>query len=658
MPPSPPPLRPGPAPAPFRRPPAAARRPRLGALLVARGVLDHAGLARALDAQARCDAPLGAVAVAEGLASEEEVAAALAEQAGLPRLDALPPLDAEGAALAARLPARLALRHRAVPVAAWGGITLVATARPEGAADLLRTLPPALRPARAVAAPAAAVEARIAAVHGPALARRAECRAPAGQSCRGWRTSRAGALVTGLGLAALLAAALAPAATLQAATLAGLAAMAANLSLRIAALLALRPPRAPPFDSPRARRPPSGRLPPVTVLVPLHREPEVVPALIARMARLDYPRAALEVMLVVEAGDAATRAAIAATPRPPWMREVPVPEGAPKTKPRAMNYALALARGELVAVYDAEDAPAPDQLLRAAARFAHAGPDLACLQGRLDFYNASRNWIARLFAVEYATWFRLVLPGLARLGLVIPLGGTTLFFRRAALEAAGAWDAHNVTEDADLGVRLARCGYRAEILDVTTLEEANAAPLAWVRQRSRWMKGYMMTWAVHAARPRALARDLGRRRAAGVHLLFGGAILDALFKPVMWSTVALAWGWDHPVARGLPEGAGPALALAMPALTLLGWAVAWAACAAPHHRRLRPWIPLQELYYPMATLAALKALVELVARPFHWDKTPHGLHGGPEVGPDAAPAAAQPRAANDDARPAAAIAAE
>ncbi|UWQ21080.1 glycosyltransferase family 2 protein [Jannaschia sp. W003] len=205
------------------------------------------------------------------------------------------------------------------------------------------------------------------------------------------------------------------------------------------------------------------------------------------------------------------------------------------------------------------------------------------------------------------------------------------FFRRRALEAAGAWDAHNVTEDADLGVRLARAGYRTEVIGVTTMEEAAAAPGAWVRQRSRWMKGYMMTWSVHAARPVALLRDLGWRRSLGFHALFLGAILNAAFLPFMWSTLVMTFGVPHPVARGMPEGFAWGLAVAMPAMTLLNIAVGRAALRAEHHRPLRRWVPTMELYFPLATLAVARAAVELVLRPFHWEKTAHGAFGGADA---------------------------
>ncbi|UWQ21078.1 glycosyltransferase [Jannaschia sp. W003] len=399
----------------------------LGAILLARGVVTPGELARALDLQLAEAAMLGEILVAHGIAPEGAVLDALAEQLGLGRLHALPDAGAAALALVRRMPPALAVRFRAVPVGRVGGAVLIATAAPERMDELRAALPPALLPCRFAVASRAAVERRMGEAMGPALARRAECRPPRAMSCRDWERSRAGTLVTGAAVLAAAAFVLAPAAAVQAATLAGLAAMAANLALRLLALRALRRAPGPAFRTRRGEA--AAPLPRLSILVPLHDEPRIVPALLRRMEALRYPRSALEVLLVVEAGDRATRAALADAALPAWMRAVPVPDGRPRTKPRAMNYALNFARGDFVGVFDAEDAPEADTLLRVARRFQAAGPDLACLQGRLDYYNASRNWMARCFAIEYATWFRLVLPGIARLGLVVPLGGTTVFFR-------------------------------------------------------------------------------------------------------------------------------------------------------------------------------------------------------------------------------------
>jgi cellulose synthase/poly-beta-1,6-N-acetylglucosamine synthase-like glycosyltransferase len=232
-------------------------------------------------------------------------------------------------------------------------------------------------------------------------------------------------------------------------------------------------------------------LPHYSVLVPLNDEAAVVPDLCAALARLDYPAAKLEILFLVEARDRPTRLALETHLRPETQRIVTCPPGGPRTKPRALNIGLALARGDLVVIYDAEDEPAADQLRLAAAKFAMAGPGLACLQAVLTVYNDDESRLARLFRLEYAALFHVVLPGLAQMGLPIPLGGTSNHFRRDTLVAAGGWDAWNVTEDADLGLRLAALGYDVDVLASETAEAAPEVLGQWFPQRTRWFKGWI-----------------------------------------------------------------------------------------------------------------------------------------------------------------------
>lgn len=499
-----------------------------------------------------------------------------------------------------------------------GGVTVIAAAQ----ADVYRRHAPMLGelfgPVVMVLAPEAAIRAALVALRGAALVKAAETRAPAPLSCRHWKAEAGGRRL--LLLAIVLAVVwLAPQPVVTGLLVWTLLTLALGTGLKAAAVLAaLRP--APPEGPP----PVIARLPCVSILVPLLHETGIAAKLVGRLARLDYPSGLLDIVLVVEEGDRTTAETLAAARLPPTMRVVTVPGGPLKTKPRALNFALPFCRGEFIGVYDAEDAPAPDQIRRIVTRFHQRGEQVACLQGRLDFYNARSNAMSRCFAVEYATWFRLVLPGLARLGLPIPLGGTTLFFRRAALEAVGGWDAHNVTEDADLGLRLARLGYRAELIDTDTLEEATCHPRGWVRQRSRWIKGYMVTWIVHSRRPLRLWRDLGTWRTAGVQVLFLGAISQALLAPLLWACWLMTLGLPNPLA-GMPAPV-PQAAIGLFLLAeTVNLAAAMIACRAPQHRHLRRWVPALWLYFPLASLAALKALWDLAGRPFHWDKTPHGL---------------------------------
>ncbi|MGR3755931.1 MAG: glycosyltransferase [Tranquillimonas sp.] len=583
-------------------------------------------------------------------AAPSDPAAALPAAPPPPLLVAPRELSAD-AALIDRLGAAFCLTQGLLPLPSQGAITPVAAADPEAAETLRPHIESVLGPVVLAHAPRRRIEAALARLRRHDLAEGAARRPPRDQSCRSLpaHVLRRAALA----LLILLAAALVttPLATLAALTALSLAVLVANTVLIAAAGLAAARAgrdRAPPAPAPLCR----DDLPPISLIVALYREPELALALLARLRALDYPRTRLELILVLEEDDHATQAALARAPLPPGGRILRVPGGGPLTKPRALNYALPFCRGSVIGIYDAEDAPDPDQLLKVAARFAAAPPDLACLQGVLDFYNAEDTWLTRCFALDYAMWFRLILPGLAELGLVLPLGGTTVFIRRAALEAVGAWDAHNVTEDADLGVRLARHGYRTAILASTTREEAVATALPWIRQRSRWLKGYAMTWIVHARRPLALCRDLGPLRWLGVHLLFGAAVTGYLLAPVLWlcwlGLVGLRLPWLGPLT-GLTAAGVTAVLLLCTAVQLT---VALRAAALRGTPWLAGWAPALWVYFALGSLAALKALAEILFAPTYWDKTAHGRaarrraaepSGGPGYSAASVPASARSR---------------
>jgi cellulose synthase/poly-beta-1,6-N-acetylglucosamine synthase-like glycosyltransferase len=307
------------------------------------------------------------------------------------------------------------------------------------------------------------------------------------------------------------------------------------------------------------------------------------------------------------------------------MRVVVVPEGRVKTKPRALNLALDHCRGAIIGIYDAEDAPEPDQIRKVAEHFHRAAPNVACLQGMLDYYNPFTNWLSRCFTIEYATWFRLILPGIQRLGLIVPLGGTTLFFRRSVLEELGGWDAHNVTEDADLGIRLVRHGYRTEIVDTVTGEEANCRMVPWIKQRSRWIKGYMITWAVHMRNPFLLWRQVGTRAFIGFQIMFLGTILQFLLAPLMWSFWAIPLGFGHTLAFALSHQDILLMSTAFILSEAVNITLGIVALRRSGHRMSPLWVPTLSLYFPLAALAAYKGLYEAVFKPFYWDKTHHGI---------------------------------
>ena len=596
----------------------------LGAILLARGAIGTSDLVAAQIAARSNEADLADVLLSRGLVPEVDLLVALADCHGLGLSDLGQRRLARG--LDACLPARAALALEAVATERMGNLVILATARPGNVAAIRAALPAGLR-AIVTLAPRDRITTAQIAIYGESLARLAEGQAPRISSCRSWRRATAQRWLLFVAAGVALSATLAP--LLLTAVLFGFALLAftGNMGLKIAAfaaarrgsaMMALRPP---PLSS-------AMRQPIVSLLVPLYREEDIAATLVKHLSRLDYPPERLDVLLITEADDATTHKALNAAHLPPAWRVLTVPPGSPRTKPRALNFALNFARGEIVGVYDAEDRPDRDQITRVANRFAACPPNVACLQGRLDYFNARHNLMSRLFALEYAGWFRVMLPGVQHLGLVVPLGGTTQFLRRDLLIAVGGWDAHNVTEDAELGLRLARRGYRTEILDTTTYEEANAAVLPWIRQRARWQKGYMMTWAMAMRAPLSLWRDLGALRFVALQVQLLGAVAGFLTAPLLWSLMVKPFGHAHPLdALVGPTGYG-ILGTAFVASSVLSIAVAVQATRARHLRHLRPWILLSEVYFLLATLSAWKALADMLWRPFLWDKTAHGSFGG------------------------------
>jgi cellulose synthase/poly-beta-1,6-N-acetylglucosamine synthase-like glycosyltransferase len=557
---------------------------------------------------------------AHGLIDPERLAAARAQYHGIAFVD--PRSNPPDVRLLDRLGARACLREGLLPWREVAGEVIVLVTQPAAVTRHRGRLVDAFGPVTFALCTAAALEQAVAGLRAGALSRAAETLTPPGESCRTLPKRPSARVIGQAATALLLGSALLPGGLLGVLAATAVLAMLAGTALKALALMALLRRFAPPAAQPVS----IARLPAVSVLVPLLREADIAPRLIRRLGRLDYPRDLLDIILIVEDRDSVTRRALAAAGLPAWMRVLTVPHGTLKTKPRALNYALDFCRGSLIGVYDAEDAPAADQIRRIVERFHQRDARVACLQGVLDFYNPQTNWLARCFTMEYASWFRVVLPGLARLGLPVPLGGTTLFFRRAALEAVGGWDAHNVTEDADLGMRLHRHGYRTELIATVTREEANCHTLPWIRQRSRWIKGYMMTWRVHMRDPAQLWRDLGPAGFIGFQVIFLGSILHALLAPVLISFWLQAAGWPHPVGQALPF----TVLLTLVAMFLLAEAANLVVGSIGLRRsgqRIHPlWLLTLHLYHPLASFAALKALWEVLWRPFYWDKTRHGRH--------------------------------
>jgi len=369
------------------------------------------------------------------------------------------------------------------------------------------------------------------------------------------------------------------------------------------------------------------QLPAYTILVALSKEARIVKRLVKMLDRIDYPRAKLEIKIIIEEDDTETRHALEALPLGPIYEVIVAPAGQPRTKPRALNIALPLARGEYIAVFDAEDAPHPQQLRRAAACFAAAPSTLACLQAQLAIYNSNDSWLSRLFAIEYASLFELQNIGLARFGLPFPVSGSSNHFRTSVLRAVHGWDAWNVTEDADIGLRLARFGYSVGVLDSVTHEEAPISLDTWLGQRQRWFKGWLQTLMTITRQPMKLIADIGVWRTASIFLLFIGSV----FGPLLWLPMSLLLAirlFQYGV-RLPPDGLGMCAMTLWVCVSFMGTiSLFWNAWAGMKRQRLLeswPFLTLLAAYYGLQTIAAWMAVYELILDPFRWNKTEHGL---------------------------------
>ena len=372
--------------------------------------------------------------------------------------------------------------------------------------------------------------------------------------------------------------------------------------------------------------PPGGRRPVYSVFVALYREAAVVPQLVATLDRLEWPVACLDIKLICEADDRETLDALAAASLGPQYEVVKVPPGRPRTKPKALTYALSAARGDYLVIYDAEDRIDPLQLEEAWRTFESGPPDLACLQAPLIVTNAQESWLAALFAVEYAGLFRALLPFLAGARMPMPLGGTSNHFRTRVLQAVGGWDPYNVTEDADLGLRLFRRGYRCGVLSRPTYEEAPTEIKAWLGQRTRWFKGWLQTWLVLMREPSRLVRDMGLWPVLVFQVLVGGLVLSSLAHPLLLAYVGVVL-WRL-VAEQAAIGALDLTLFAFDFVNIAGSYLVFIllgriGMTLRERLAVGPRWMLTPFYWMLISLAAWRAVRELHDNPFFWNKTAH-----------------------------------
>ena len=369
-------------------------------------------------------------------------------------------------------------------------------------------------------------------------------------------------------------------------------------------------------------------LPSYTILVPLYKEAAVLRHLIHNLSAIDYPVELQQVLLLVEDDDDETIAGLAGLELPQHFEIVLVPESFPRTKPKACNVGLTRATGDLCVIYDAEDRPDPDQLRKAVNAFSTASRATICVQAELQYFNPATNALTRWFAAEYACNFSLVLPGLTRLHAPVPLGGTSNHFRTDALRELGGWDEYNVTEDADLGMWIARQGLGVSVIDSVTWEEANSRTGNWVRQRSRWIKGYLQTYFVHMRRPIRLLRELGPFGFLSFQCVVGGTPFTLLVNPLFWGlTAAYVVFGQQWVSDVFPA---PVFYLGIASMAVGNFLSLWYLMLACLKRGLYPsvkWVLVVPAYWALMSLAAVKAASQLLNPKLrhHWEKTTHGL---------------------------------
>lgn len=369
-------------------------------------------------------------------------------------------------------------------------------------------------------------------------------------------------------------------------------------------------------------------LPMYTVFCPLYKEWQVAPQFISAMNALDYPRHKLQVLFLLEENDTETIEKIRGSALPDNFEIVIVPNSKPKTKPKAMNYGLSYAKGKYLVIYDAEDMPERDQIKKALVAFEKASPETVCIQAKLNFYNISQNMLTRIFTAEYSLWFDLVLPGLQSIGAPIPLGGTSNHFNVEALRELHGWDAFNVTEDCDLGMRLAKRGMRTAIVESTTYEEANSDMKNWFHQRSRWVKGYMQTYIVHMRNPAAFKK--GWKDFLAFQVTVGGKIFSILVNPIFWLITICYFAFRAHVGLFIQSFfPAPILYIGVVSFIMGNFIYLYnymIGCAKRRFDNLIKYVFLVPFYWLGMSLAAWLAAYEIIVRPHYWSKTIHGLH--------------------------------
>jgi cellulose synthase/poly-beta-1,6-N-acetylglucosamine synthase-like glycosyltransferase len=382
-----------------------------------------------------------------------------------------------------------------------------------------------------------------------------------------------------------------------------------------------------------------------TVLIPVFREAGVLAQNMRNMYRLDYPRSKLDIKILMEERDEETineakalglfgghpKKTVEGIPCEEYSEflklfdPIIIPGAKVTTKPRACNYGLLRAKGELCVIYDAEDNPDPDQLKKAAIVFLRSPEDVVCLQSKLNFYNADENILTKWFSIEYGNWYEFYLQGLDWIEAPIPLGGTSNHFRKKGLDQLGRWDPYNVTEDADIGIRLSRQKLKTEMIDTYTYEEATVTAKSWVVQRSRWFKGHLQTYLVHMRDPKKLYEDLGFNKFAKLQLTFGTSVFIPLINPILWALLAATFIAPMAFDWLIPSYLQPLCLFNLIVGNTAYIAIYVVTCVRLKKNRYIPYALAMPAYWALLSFAAWRGFIQLIRNPFYWDKTSHGV---------------------------------
>jgi len=603
---------------------------RLGGILLARGLITEEELAEGLEAQDRTGSRLGEILFYDRLIGEHDLAAALAEQLQVPLVDP-DGIELNPAALAI-IPERLQRAHRFVPIDVDEEALYLLCADvldDEAYAEIREHTDLRIR---IYLAPRSAIDRLLRTVHQDEYVRaaRTELLTRFPEDC-------ANRVVTGPQKVVLILFVLAVVAGFVIAPLTtGI--VLTTLSITIYAIVSLYKLKLF-YDSFGRRRElvftpeqvaaiDERDLPTYTILVPLYKEAGVLGKLVSNLDGLDYPKTKLEVMLLLEEDDTETIEVVEQMGLAPHFKPIGVPDSQPKTKPKACNYGLAQSTGRYIVIFDAEDEPDPDQLKKVFLGFSETEEDVVCIQCKLNYFNPEQNLLTRFFATEYAQWFDILLPGLDASDVPIPLGGTSNHFDAQVLADLGAWDPFNTTEDADLGLRLHKAGFKTAMLDSTTLEEANSVLPNWIRQRSRWIKGYFQTYLVHMRHPFRLLREIGFRGFLSFQCVVGGTVVF-LLNPIFWALTTI-WLFTE---AGVIEDLFPGFVYYAASFQLFlgNFIFVYLTVAGTLQRglySLTRYALFSPLYWGLMSIAAYRGFIQLFTKPFYWEKTEHGLDAG------------------------------